>query len=146
MVAQGAEALNGAAEDLRVAGPEHAPGNGNRTALRQYFRGMETTTITRVDALAHYARAIRRHFGDRLEALYALPDHPFEEGDDETLYVVVVLAGKTWPDVDAVADAASEAAAQQEGGYSIHPFVLDAARLATGDPLAQRVRAEGVAL
>lgn len=66
----------------------------------------ETTILTRVDALAAHARGLRRHYGARLMALYALRNDPYpddEPGDVDPeaempwdrLYLAAVLKGST---------------------------------------------------
>ena len=109
----------------------------------KYIASMETV-ISRVDTLALFARAVREKYRDRIHGLYALSDHPFEEGDDETLYVVVQLDSHTWEDVDVLSKLAFSVQEQVDFALDITPFILDSG--IPDDPLARLVSAEGVAL
>lgn len=68
----------------------------------------------------------------------------FEEGDDETLYVVVQLDSHTWEDVDVLSKLAFSVQEQVDFALDITPFILDSG--IPDDPLARLVSAEGVAL
>ena len=53
---------------------------------------LQTDPLTRSRALDMIAERLRDHFGEALQALYVLPDNPYEPaGDDEWIVLAAVL-------------------------------------------------------
>ena len=53
-----------------------------------------TKAVTRVDVLAEAARRLREHYKNRLTALYALPEDPYEptpDDEDFAIHLVIIL-------------------------------------------------------
>lgn len=102
-------------------------------------------TIERADALAEAARRIRDHYGERLAALYALPDYPFPDGEstdvDEIpeLNLVAILNPPVdvFREIEFAADLTDEL--YDEVGFYVTTQVVD-----PGEDLATKARKEGV--
>jgi hypothetical protein len=100
-------------------------------------------TARRIDVIKEAVDTLQRHFGNRLQAFYALPDDPFEpEGDDRTVYLVAVLSGEMNPleENKAVAQLMHQLAAEMEFIYTVMVYV------AGTDDLSRRAQVEGVRL
>lgn len=100
-------------------------------------------TARRIDVIREAVGRIQRHFGGRLQALYALPDDPFEpEGDDRTVHLVAVLGGEVKPleENKAVAQLMHQLAAEMEFIYTVMVYV------AGTDDLSRLAQEEGVRL
>ncbi|PQJ35011.1 hypothetical protein BSZ35_10740 [Salinibacter sp. 10B] len=105
---------------------------------------MEATE--RVDILAALSRRYREAYGDRLEALYALPRNPFEpeeEHEGKNLDIVVVLRGVDdhFAETDGVVEVAMEIEREYDFEYGIFPH-----HASEDDDFVRVAREEGVRL
>jgi hypothetical protein len=106
-------------------------------------------TRTPADVLASVSRRYRKHYGDRLAGVYAVPEFPFsddapeaEDGDDvQAIEVVVILRGEYEPfqETDPVVDIAMDVTEEYDWWMSVF------ARHAADDShLADWARRKGV--
>lgn len=104
---------------------------------------MATLTVTRADAIVEAARQLRKYYGDRLVALYALPEDPYEpeEDGDEIIHLVVVLPPPVHVFDESEATGLLIDQLQHELG-----FVLFNHTATRGDEPAEHAREEGILL
>lgn len=107
-------------------------------------------TRTPADVLATLSRRYREHYGDRLVAIYAVPEFPFSdegpggEDDDVRAIEVVVILGEPYEpfeETDPVVDIAMDVT--EEYDWWIGVFARHAVR---DDDLADWAREKGVEL
>lgn len=101
-------------------------------------------TVTPADVLAALSRRYREHYGDRLVAIYALPNDPYEPEEDSevnAIDLVVVLRAPYdhFAETDPVVDIAHEV--MDEVDWSIGVFPRHAAE---DDELTEIARRQGV--
>lgn len=100
----------------------------------------DVTTIP-AEVLAEAASRLRRHYGERLKELYALPRSPYDPDEDSHIHLVLVLkdpfdAYEEAEPLSRIVDALNR---RYAGDLVVFQHIAD-------DQLAAQARAEGVRL
>jgi hypothetical protein len=109
-----------------------------------------TLPTTRSGALDLLADRLRRHYGGRLDALYALPDDPYEpDGDPDTLHVLAVFPdeGYDWNEAqDEVIDVGTAFSSDLDFRFVARPKVASVTEVEARATGAARAADTGVLL
>lgn len=106
---------------------------------------LKTDPLTRSRALDLIAGRLREEFGEALQALYVLPDNPYEPaGDDEWIVLAAVLADSYHGDASRQASKIGCAFEEEvDWEYVVTVFTMSATELEDRDTEAARIAQSG---